>query len=145
VDQELLAGFPVVTELPVAWGEMDALGHVNNAVYFRYIESGRMACFSRLGMLDDIPRTGIGPILHSVSCRFRLSLTYPDTISVGTRITDIGDDRFTLESKIVSHRHNRVAAEAQSIIVMLDYRANRKVPLSAGLRKNIAELEQAAR
>jgi len=143
VNAELLSGFPVVVELAVAWGDMDALAHVNNAVYFRYIESGRMAYFTRLDMLEEMRRTGIGPILHSASCRFRFPLAYPDTISVGTRISDVGEDRFTMETRIVSHTHNRVAAEAQSVIVMLDYGANRKVPLSPALRAGIQQIEGA--
>jgi len=46
---ELLATFPVVITIPVAWGEMDAYGHVNNSVYFRYIESARIKYLSEVG------------------------------------------------------------------------------------------------
>ncbi|MCB0148997.1 MAG: acyl-CoA thioesterase, partial [Caldilineaceae bacterium] len=49
---DLLAGYPVVIEIPVAWGEMDAFQHVNNIVYFRYFESGRIAYFERAGMMN---------------------------------------------------------------------------------------------
>src|SRR5262249_44770182 len=45
----LLAALPVIVELPVVWGEMDAYRHVNNAVYFRYFESARLEYFRRLG------------------------------------------------------------------------------------------------
>ncbi len=141
MSEELLAGFAVIIEWPVAWGEMDALGHVNNAMYFRYIESGRMEYFTRAGMMDGLARNGVGPILHSVRCRFRLPLSYPDTVLIGTRVTEVGDDRFTMESKLASRRHGRVAAEAESIIVNLDYTANRKAVLSAELRNRLAELE----
>src|SRR5205807_2006177 len=48
VDDALLAGFPVVVELPVNWGEMDAYRHVNNVVYFRYFENARLEYFRRL-------------------------------------------------------------------------------------------------
>ena len=113
---EQLDKFPVVIEIPVAWGEMDAMQHVNNIVYFRYIESVRMAYFERLGLLNQLSDTGVGPILAWTSCRFRRALTYPDTVSVGTRVTKIDVDRFTMETLIVSHAMNDVAAESEGIV-----------------------------
>ena len=59
---DLLAGYPVVIEIPVAWGEMDAFQHVNNIVYFRYFESGRIAYFERAGWTTRERTGGIGPI-----------------------------------------------------------------------------------
>ncbi len=138
---ELLQGFPAIIELPVVWGEMDALRHVNNAAYFRYIESGRMDYFARVGVDELLRERGIGPILHSTACRFRIPLTYPDTVSVGTRISQINEDRFTMETRIVSHRHRRVAADAHSVIVTLDYAQQKKVPIPDDLRRRIAALE----
>ena len=86
--REQLDGYPVVIDVPVAWGEMDAFRHVNNIVYFRYFESARMECFLRIGLVDLLERTGVGPILASTSCRFRFPLTYPDAVAIGTRIDD---------------------------------------------------------
>lgn len=48
-----LEGFPVVIELPVVWGEMDAFAHVNNVVYFRYFESARIAYLERINCLES--------------------------------------------------------------------------------------------
>jgi len=76
--ENLMDGYPVVIEVPVAWGEMDAFGHVNNIVYFRYFESARLAYFYKLDLIDMMTKTGIGPILASTSCRFKIPLTYPD-------------------------------------------------------------------
>ena len=45
-----LAGFPVVVSWPVQWGDQDAFGHVNNTIYFRWFESGRIAYLKRLGL-----------------------------------------------------------------------------------------------
>ena len=86
---EVLAQCPVVIETPVAWGEMDAFQHVNNIVYLRYFESGRMAYFERLKFIEFMDQTGIGPILASVQCKFKMPLTYPDIVSIGTRISQI--------------------------------------------------------
>ncbi len=139
--EELLAGYPVVIQLPVAWGDMDAMQHVNNTVYFRYFESGRIAYFERLELMDRMKETGVGPILASASCRFKFPLTYPDTISVGVRVTDMGEDRFTMAFRVVSHRHQRVAAEGDGLIVTYDYRAGRKTPVPQEVQARIQALE----
>jgi acyl-CoA thioester hydrolase len=136
----LLDEFPVVIEVPVAWGEMDAFGHVNNIVYFRYFESVRMACFDRLAMGARMRETGVGPILHSTSCRFRIPLSYPDTVSVGTAISDVASDRFGMRYRVVSHAHAKTAAEGDGLVVMYDYRANTKAAIPDELRAAIEAL-----
>ena len=140
--QELLKTYPVVIELPVAWGEMDALRHVNNIVYFRYFESARMAYFTRLDIWNYMNETGIGPILASTACKFKLPLVYPDTVSVGTRISEIEADRFVMKYVVVSHRHAKVAAEGEGLIVSYDYRALGKAPLPDEIKKRIEVLEK---
>ncbi|HZH29610.1 MAG TPA: thioesterase family protein [Pyrinomonadaceae bacterium] len=142
--QELLKTYPVVIELPVAWGEMDALRHVNNIVYFRYFESARMAYFTRLRIWDYMNETGIGPILASTECKFRLPLVYPDTVSVGTRISGVEADRFVMKYIVVSHAHAKVAAEGAGLIVSYDYRALRKTTLPDEIKRRIEALEESA-
>ena len=60
---KVLDDYPVVIELPVVWGEMDAFSHVNNIIYFRYFESARLAYVEQTGLLEYMDKTGIGPIL----------------------------------------------------------------------------------
>jgi acyl-CoA thioester hydrolase len=138
---DLLAKYPVVIQIPVAWGEMDAMGHVNNAVYFRYFESARTPYFAKLGFFGSPAEMEVGPILGSIECRFKLPLTYPDTISVGTRVTRIEDDRFVMEHCIVSHNAKRVAAEGNGVIVAFDYRQRKKARLPEDLRQRIQQVE----
>src|SRR5919197_1260843 len=139
--ESLLKRCPVVIETPVAWGEMDAFRHLNNTAYFRYFESARIAYFERLGLLEYMDATGVGPILASTSCRFKIPLTYPDKVSVGARVSTVGDDRFTMEYYVVSHNHRRVAAEGIGLIVTFDYKENKKTPIPCELRRRIEELE----
>jgi acyl-CoA thioester hydrolase len=140
---ELLADFPVTVEIPVAWGDMDAMGHVNNAVYFRYFETARIACLAQLG-LDSIEQSeGVGPILHSASCRFRIPLTHPDTVTVGAQIGEVGDDRFVMRYRVVSHQHGAVAADGESLIVTFDYATGSKARVSEDLAARLGDLRQA--
>jgi acyl-CoA thioester hydrolase len=139
--QELLRGFPSVVEVPVLWGDMDAYQHVNNTVYFRYFETGRIAYFQQIGFLGATDEQGIGPILGSASCRFRFPLTYPDTVSIGTTVTNIGSDRITMCHVVVSQRHGRVAAEGEGVVVSFDYRVRRKAPLPDAIRQQIEAMQ----
>src|SRR5204863_3367620 len=104
-----LAAFPVVVEMDVAWGDMDAFAHVNNVVYFRYFENARIAYLDRVGWLASMHDSGLGPILASTSARFRKPVTYPDQLLIGARLSDLLADRVTFEFRIVSMKLNAVA------------------------------------
>ncbi len=138
---DVLAGFPVVVEQFVAWGDMDSFRHVNNTVYFRYFENARLEYFRRLDWDSIQAATGIGPILHSTQARFRLPLTYPDTIRIGARAKEIGADRFTLEHKIFSQSLGAVATEGTGTVVSFDYFRGQKAPFPDELRRRIDALE----
>ncbi len=138
---ELLRGFPVVVEIPVQWGEMDSFRHVNNTVFFRYFEIARIAYLVRIGFREESDNGGVGPILASTHARFRRPLTYPDTVRVGARTTEVGDDRFTMEYRLVSVAQGATAAEGGGVLVSYDYRSSRKALLPQAVRRAIEEVE----
>jgi acyl-CoA thioester hydrolase len=142
--RKLLEGFPVIVEFRVAWGDMDALGHVNNVTYFRYFENARIAYFERIKMWEFMKKTGIGPILASTHCRFRVPLAYPDVVSIGASVPDLGPDRLTMKYSVASHRLSKIAAEGEGVLVIYDYRNNRKVPMPAEVKRSILDLEAEA-
>lgn len=137
----VLAGFPVVIETAVAWGEMDALGHVNNVVYFRWFESGRIAYLDRIGFLGGGPGSAVGPILAETRCRFRRPLHWPDVVRIGARAVAVEEDRFTMEYRVVGLSAGVVAAEGSGVVVSYDYGANRKAALPAAVRAAIERVE----
>lgn len=132
-----LSDFPVVIELPVNWGEMDAFGHVNNVVYFRYFESARIAYIERLNREDFINNGRVGVILASVQAKFIAPLFYPDTIKVGTRAVNVKEDRFDMEYAIQSVKQEKIVAIGTSTIVMYDYKNNCKMNVPADLREQL--------
>jgi acyl-CoA thioester hydrolase len=142
---ELLAGFPIILELPVQWGEMDAYGHVNNTVFFRYFESARMAFLQRCGFVESHERDRIGAILHSTTARFRQPLFFPDTVQIGAAATEVKEDRFTMAYTVVSLTRNVVVAEGSGIIVSFDYGAGKKTGLPKGVQAGIAGLADTKR
>lgn len=139
-----LTEYPVVVDVPVVWGEMDAFEHVNNIVYFRYFETARIAYFEKLDLPTFLGRDPVGPILSETTCRFRAALSYPDRVSIGARVASFGEDRFVMRYAVFSHRLGRLAAEGEGTLVCFDYRQNRKVPVPEGLKSRIMALEHAA-
>lgn len=143
--KELLKHFSIIVERPILWGEMDAFQHVNNTVYFRFFEDARIVYFEKLNVMKIKELTGVGPILASTHCKFRLPLTYPDTVSIGTRISRLEEDRFTMDYLVVSHRCQKVAAEGEGILVAFNYKVGKKDVLPPDLKRQIAEIEESAK
>jgi acyl-CoA thioester hydrolase len=138
---ELLDGFPVVVSLPVQWNEMDAYGHVNNTVYFRYFEAARIEYLERIGIREVTPEQPTGVILHSTSARFRLPVRYPDQVRVGARTVELLDDRFRMEYRVVSEAAGATAAEGWGVVVCFDYAGQRKAALPEAVRHAIQALD----
>jgi acyl-CoA thioester hydrolase len=138
---ELLRDFPVRIQMPVAWGEMDAFQHVNNVVYFRYFESARIAYFDAIEMMNVMETTGVGPILAETHCRFRIPLTFPDTVMVGARVRELARQGFTMHYAVASRRHGKLAAEGEGRIVTIDYAGGGKADLPEVVRERILALE----
>ncbi len=120
---------------------MDSYRHVNNVVYFRYLECARLEYFARLDWFEFEKQTGIGPILAATQARFRRPLTYPDTISVAARVAALERDRFTLDHLIVSHCQKAIVTDGQGTVVTFHYASGKKVPIPEELRRRIGELE----
>lgn len=139
---EILQPFPVIIPIPVQWGEMDAYGHVNNTVLFRYFESARIVYLERCGFLESYDVNKIGAILHSTECRFRQPLRHPDEVLVGARAIRVEHDRFTMSYLVFSLETGHVAADGQGIVVSFDYERRSKVPLPPSVREGIAALEE---
>jgi acyl-CoA thioester hydrolase len=136
-----LKEFPLIVSFPVYWGDQDALSHVNNLIYLRWAESARIAYLTRTRAWDGSAEVARGPILANISCDYRLPVTFPDTVYVGTRIAALGNSSFKMVHRIVSGNHRAVAAEVDSTLVWLDYGTGKSLPLPSELRRTIEEFE----
>ncbi|KAK3192655.1 hypothetical protein K4F52_001454 [Lecanicillium sp. MT-2017a] len=125
-----------VDKQSVAWG------HVNNVLYNRYAESGRVGWVMNLANNSDAqyreqiselmtPR-GIGLILASIKTDFKFPMTYPDQVTVMHKLItkpDASSDRLLFEAVAYSHRHQRPAAKFIEDVAVYDYKAGKKAPL----------------
>jgi acyl-CoA thioester hydrolase len=139
-----MEGYPVVIDVPVAWGEMDAFQHINNIIYFRYFESARIVYFEKMDLIGYMTETGIGPILATTSCKFKIPLSYPDQVLIGTKVVSIEKDRFVMNYLVVSKKHQKVAAEGDGVIVTFNYRDGKKVAVPEVVRQRILDIEKSA-
>jgi acyl-CoA thioester hydrolase len=124
--------------IPVAWGDMDALAHVNNTIYLRWFESARIAWWERLCLKERPHSEGLGPILARTSIDYRRPVTYPDTIEVTATTLRVGGKSVTLGYKVTSAAHgNAIVAEGETVLVLFDYKKQAAVSIDAELRQKM--------
>jgi acyl-CoA thioester hydrolase len=138
---ELLREFPVVISLAVEWGDQDCFAHVNNTVYLKWCETARVVYLEQIEMWQLIKTEGVGPILAALSCNYRHVVTFPDTVQVGARVTKMGNSSFHMEHAVVSLAQNRVVADADTVVVFVEYERNRSLPVPANLREAMEKLQ----
>lgn len=130
---------PIGLDITVAWGEQDLFGHVNNVVYFRWMESVRMHFLERIGALRSHAEHGVGVILASTTCDFKRPVHWPATLHIRTGAVHVGTTSFTLAYRLTD-AGGSVVAEGTSVQVMYDYAKGHKVPIPAPIRAAIETL-----
>ena len=128
-------------EIEVRWGDMDSQGHVNNAVYFTYLESARVELIRKLGVKGRPGGQAEGLALVSTSCDFKRQVVYPATLEVGLRVERIGRRSFEMSYGIFVHGTDQLVASAGSVNAWVEYAAQRAVELPDWVRTALAEYQ----
>jgi len=123
-------GFDFVHRETVRFRDVDAMGHVNNAVFLTYLEEARIAFLQRF---DAEPAN---MILARVEIDFRAPLEVGDEIEIGVRPARVGEKSFELEYEV--RAGEAVAAEAKTVIVSYDYETGRTVEVPQAWREALA-------
>jgi acyl-CoA thioester hydrolase len=142
---DFLSEFPVITELPVQWGDQDALGHVNNVVFFRWWETARIDYCREIGLMRDDASLAIGTVLAAMQCDFRRQLAFPDTVRIGSRLARVGNSSIRIEHRLISLTQNEIAAEAVSTIVAFDFEQQVSVSVPNDMRAAMRKIESGRR
>jgi acyl-CoA thioester hydrolase len=122
----------------VPYRDIDAMGHLNNAVYFSYCEFARQKYWDRVVGLKSY--LDIGFIMASASMEYRKPAYMGEVLEVEIRCTRIGTTSFDFTYRIT--RGTELIAEARSTQVLWDWRTGGKKPFSAELRDSIESLER---
>jgi acyl-CoA thioester hydrolase len=126
-----------VVQLDVRWGDMDALGHVNNAVYFRYMEQARIEFFEKHGIASD--GKGHGMLLVHADCNFRRAIVYPARIELRLYCGEARRSSLPLFIEIVDARDaNALYADGKSVVAWVDFAANQSQPMPDAVRARFA-------
>ncbi|GAB4356087.1 MAG: thioesterase family protein [Gammaproteobacteria bacterium] len=120
--------------MAVRWGDMDALGHVNNTVYFRYCESARVGWLASVG--HAIEEGPTGPVVVNASCTFHTPIVYPAEIAVEMFAGNPGRSSFDTWYEIrPADRPDPLYAEGASRVVWVDHTMGRSVPIPEEIRR----------
>ena len=122
--------------IDVRFRDLDAMGHVNNAVFFTYFEQGRFAFFNDASPGGKFP--GFHFILAHISCDYLRPVTIDDRLAIEMRVAKIGGKSFTFTYRIVDRTDAGIVfATGESLQVCLDYQYNATVPVSPDLKARL--------
>jgi acyl-CoA thioester hydrolase len=123
--------------MPIRWGDMDAMGHVNNTVYFRYMETARIDWFTSVGCEPD--PAGEGPVIINARCTFIKQLKYPGDIEVRTYVGQPGRTSFEMVHEIRRvDQPDVLAAEGGAKTVWVNFPQEKSSPLPDWLREIVS-------
>jgi acyl-CoA thioester hydrolase len=123
--------------IPIRWGDMDAMAHVNNTVYFRYMETSRIDWCRSIGCMPEQSKQG--PVIVNAWCNFLQQLRYPGAVVTKHYVTTVG--RTSFDTYITMERDDdagNVWAEGGARMVWIDFATNQSLPLPDWLREQIA-------
>jgi acyl-CoA thioester hydrolase len=122
--------------IPIRWGDMDAMGHINNTVYFRYMETSRIDWCRSIGCMPEQSKQG--PVIVNAWCNFIKQLRYPGDVRVKHHVTTVG--RTSFDTFITMERDDEpgvIWAEGGARMVWIDFLTNQSMALPDWLREKI--------
>lgn len=123
----------MTSRIPVRWGDMDAYGHVNNTVYFRYFEQIRVEWLESVGSRVHIGEE-VGPIIVNADCTFRLPVSYPATVEIRMYGGDPGRSSLMTWYELYVVGDERLYAEGSAKTVWVNHRLGRATAVPEHIR-----------
>ena len=120
-----------VERIPIRWGDMDAMGHVNNTVYFRYMEQARIGWYEALVPAAEAwTQTGI--VIANASCNFKRALNYPGTVEVRLSIEPPGGSSVGTFYEL--KMDDTLYADGAAVVVFIDMKSQKPIRIPEGIR-----------
>jgi len=130
-------------EIPVRFRDIDGMGHVNNAVFFTYMEQARSEWYRHLMGITSVAEFDF--ILAHASCDFKEAIGFGKTVVVLVTLTNIGNSSFRFAYEVRSKESETLFATGESVQVCYDYKAKRPIPIPPAFRKKLAAELKAAK
>jgi acyl-CoA thioester hydrolase len=128
--------------IPMRWGDMDAMGHVNNTVYFRFLEQARIEWYAFIGRERN---AGMETVVVNAHCTFMVALTWPGEVEVRTYAGNPGRSSFDIVQEIRrTDNPDVVCARGGARVVWVDRQTGKSAPLPDMVRQMLAVDQPAA-
>ena len=125
-----------IERIPIRWGDMDAMGHVNNTVYFRYMEQARISWFDRLVPEQDAwQSTGI--VIANATCNYRRAITYPGTVEVRLYAGAPGGASVPTFYELHLEGDRHLYADGAATVVFIDMAKQRPMRIPEEMRERL--------
>ncbi len=132
--------FRHVTPISVRFRDIDAMGHVNNAVFFTYLETARVEYIRDVVLQTksrNLPEAGV--ILAEISCQFKIPIFYGQAVEVGTRVGEMRNSSILIDQHIEAD--GQLAATARAVVVHYDYQTGKSVRIPNEMRARVEAFE----
>ena len=134
-----ITNYPYETQIQVSFRDLDALGHVNNAVFFTYLETARIQYITKFlehGLPIRFDLLDIPIILVEARCSYKSQALFGEMLTVGVGVTRFGNKSFDLDYKIAGE-DGRLVALGKTIQVMYDYDNNSAFPIPDVIKQSV--------
>jgi acyl-CoA thioester hydrolase len=120
-------------QIPIRWGDMDAMGHVNNTVYFRFMEQARISWFDEMGFRPN--PAGEGPVIVNAACTFARQFEYPGTVLARHYVGALGRSSImTYVDMLRTDDPDAVYAHGSAKVVWVNFQQQKSVPMPDTIR-----------
>jgi acyl-CoA thioester hydrolase len=125
-----------VERIAIRWGDMDAMGHVNNTVYFRYMEQARIGWFDALVPQQEAWKSA-GIVIANASCNFKRPINYPGTVEVRLLAGPPGGSSVPTFYEL--RIEDEIYADGAATVVFIDMRSQKPIRIPEAIRGLLEE------
>ena len=140
-DSKSRALFRFITAVPTRWGDADALGHVNNVLYVRYLETGRLDYLHRILKLNFEHPIEQTILIADMQLSYLKQIAHPTNLEVTSRISRLGNTSFDVEANIYIEGDEKPVVTSKAVAVWFNLAENRKEIIPQSIRELVSNYE----
>jgi acyl-CoA thioester hydrolase len=127
-----------IERIAVRWGDLDAMGHVNNTIYFRYMEQARIGWFDALVPEEEAWKS-TGIVIANASCNFKRPINYPGTVEVKVYIGALGGSSVPTFYELLVSENKTPYADGEATVVFIDMKSQRATRIPDDIRARLSK------
>ncbi len=132
-----------VERMPIRWGDMDAMGHVNNTVYFRFMEQARISWFNAL-VPEREAWQSTGIVIVNASCNYKRPITYPGTVEIRLLVGEPGGSSVPTFYELRVDDDAAPYADGAAVVVFVDMQTQKPKRIPEDMRERLLQARAAS-